>query len=142
MVYFKTQCQLYMILLCNILHLINSTLSLKNIKTGLLNIRVISHIVYSRIYIAAMHFNENANRQQATTKDGVQRWKVSYPKAKRGEECVVKPQKVAATYGKQYFFMISMDINIYQRHLYMHKAMFHVCLNFFSNERSKSNSNS
>ena len=52
-----------------------------------------------RLYVAGLHFNENGKRQQSRTKDGQQKWKLSYPKAKKGEECVVKPQKVAPTFG-------------------------------------------
>ncbi|CAC5383151.1 unnamed protein product [Mytilus coruscus] len=51
-----------------------------------------------QIYIAALHYIENGNRQQAVTKAGILKWKKSYPKAKKGEQCVVKPQKVQATY--------------------------------------------
>ncbi|CAC5381135.1 unnamed protein product [Mytilus coruscus] len=52
----------------------------------------------ARIYIAALHYNENGNRQQAVTKAGILKWKKSYPKATKGEQCVVKPQKFQATY--------------------------------------------
>eukprot|EP00794_Sanderia_malayensis_P000942 gene942-256_t len=36
------------------------------------------------LLLAALHFNENAERQQAKSKAGKQRWKVSYPKYKSG----------------------------------------------------------
>ena len=60
---------------------------------------IISFVI-CRIYIAALHFNENGSRQQATTREGEAKWKMSYPKAKKGKECVVKPQKIEATFGK------------------------------------------
>jgi hypothetical protein len=33
------------------------------------------------------------------TKEGAQQWRVCYPKAKKGQECVVKPLRVPATFG-------------------------------------------
>ena len=60
------------------------------------------NFVFNRVYIAALHFNENGKRRQATTGDGETRWRTSYPKAKKGEQCVVKPQRVPATFGKCY----------------------------------------
>ncbi|KAM4592004.1 uncharacterized protein PAE49_020221 isoform 1-T2 [Odontesthes bonariensis] len=38
-----------------------------------------------RLYLAAIHFNENANRPQAQTADGVPLFKISFPKSKKGE---------------------------------------------------------
>ncbi|XP_067237056.1 uncharacterized protein [Chanodichthys erythropterus] len=51
-----------------------------------------------RLYLAAMHYNENANRPQAETEDGVPLFKISFPKARKGE-CIVKPQKTQPTFG-------------------------------------------
>ncbi|VDI11931.1 Hypothetical predicted protein, partial [Mytilus galloprovincialis] len=62
------------------------------------NTHFFQYAMKARIYIAALHYNENGNRQQAVTKAGILKWKKSYPKAKKGEQCVVKPQKVQATY--------------------------------------------
>ena len=47
-----------------------------------------------------MHYNENANRRQATTSEGVDRWLVVYPKAHKGEKAVVKLLKESPTYSK------------------------------------------
>nr|XP_055069990.1 uncharacterized protein LOC129450961 [Misgurnus anguillicaudatus] len=51
-----------------------------------------------RLYMAAMHFNENAGRPQATTSTGERLFKVNFPKAKKGE-CTAKPVKVDPTYN-------------------------------------------
>ncbi|XP_065068907.1 uncharacterized protein LOC135694142 [Rhopilema esculentum] len=51
----------------------------------------------ARLLLAALHFNENANRKQAMTKQGKERWKISYPKYKKG--AVAKPVKTKPTYG-------------------------------------------
>ena len=47
-----------------------------------------------------MHYNENANRRQATISEDVDRWSVVYPKAHKGEKAVVKPLKESPTYSK------------------------------------------
>ncbi|XP_076110383.1 uncharacterized protein LOC143079094 isoform X1 [Mytilus galloprovincialis] len=52
----------------------------------------------ARLSIAALHYNENSGRQQATTKTGEQRFSMCYPKAKKGTEAVVKPKKTAPTF--------------------------------------------
>ena len=44
----------------------------------------------SRLYLAATHSNENADRPQAETEEGVP-LKISFPKARKGE-CRTKPQ--------------------------------------------------
>lgn len=54
-----------------------------------------------RIYLAILHYNENADRPQATTQaEGKLQWKVVYPRAKKGEEVVVKPVKEKITYSE------------------------------------------
>nr|XP_055024872.1 uncharacterized protein LOC129414783 isoform X2 [Misgurnus anguillicaudatus] len=50
-----------------------------------------------RLYLAAMHFNENAGRTQARTTSGKLRYKVLFPKAKKGAH-TVKAMKTQATY--------------------------------------------
>ena len=52
-----------------------------------------------RLYLAAMHFNENAGRTQARTTSGKLRYKVLFPKAKKGAH-TVKAVKTQATYCK------------------------------------------
>ncbi|KAL0966167.1 hypothetical protein UPYG_G00291830 [Umbra pygmaea] len=51
-----------------------------------------------RLYLAAMHYNENADRPQAETEEGVPLFKISFPKARKGE-CRAKPQKTQPTFG-------------------------------------------
>ena len=47
-----------------------------------------------------MHYSENANRRQAVTKEGIERWSIVYPKAHKGEKAVAKPLKEKPTYSK------------------------------------------
>jgi hypothetical protein len=56
-------------------------------------------IVY-RLYCSNMHYNENATRKQAKTRDRALRWAVTYPKAFQGEKAIAKPLKEKPTYGK------------------------------------------
>ncbi|XP_054927727.1 uncharacterized protein [Dermacentor andersoni] len=51
----------------------------------------------ARTLIAALHFNENANKEQATTKDGTQQWHSKTSKA-RHSMMTVCPLKMAATF--------------------------------------------
>ncbi|XP_078690674.1 uncharacterized protein LOC144921496 [Branchiostoma floridae x Branchiostoma belcheri] len=44
----------------------------------------------SRVALAALHFNENAHRSQAHTKDGRSRFSIHYPKYKKGGHIVRK----------------------------------------------------
>ncbi|XP_065308172.2 uncharacterized protein [Dermacentor albipictus] len=53
----------------------------------------------ARTLIAALHVNENANREQATTKDGTQPWHSKTSKA-RHIMMTVCPLKMAVTFGK------------------------------------------
>lgn len=48
--------------------------------------------------LAVLHFNENGNRAQAVTKEGVERFRVKHPKANGGEPVAV-PEKEGPTYG-------------------------------------------
>ncbi|CAC5426232.1 unnamed protein product [Mytilus coruscus] len=61
-----------------------------------------THFFYSsmlaRLCVAALHYNENCNRDRAFTKDGVQCFSMVYPKAKKGKEAVVKSRPSPATY--------------------------------------------
>ncbi|XP_051283271.1 uncharacterized protein LOC127378466 [Dicentrarchus labrax] len=45
-----------------------------------------------RLYLAALHFNENADRPQATTSAGEPLFRLHFPKWKKGE-CTAKPVK-------------------------------------------------
>ncbi|XP_026081924.1 uncharacterized protein LOC113058343 [Carassius auratus] len=51
-----------------------------------------------RLYLAAMHYNENVDRPLAETEEGVPLFKISFPKSRK-EECRVKPQKTQPTFG-------------------------------------------
>ncbi|XP_074543284.1 uncharacterized protein LOC141803222 [Halichoeres trimaculatus] len=50
-----------------------------------------------RLYLAAMHFNENANRPRAKTDEGLPLFKVHFPKAMKGE-CRAEPLKTEPTF--------------------------------------------
>ncbi|XP_061193060.1 uncharacterized protein LOC133201277 [Saccostrea echinata] len=56
------------------------------------------HGMLSRLILAALHFNENGMREQATTKEGKKRFDVVFPKYKKGEY-TVREVKVECTYG-------------------------------------------
>lgn len=58
-----------------------------------------------RLYLAAMHQNENCQREQAITTTGQAVYKFVFPKTKRGE-CTAKPVKTEPTYGKLDFFLL------------------------------------
>lgn len=61
-----------------------------------------THFFYAgmlaRLSIAALHYNENCKRNQATRSDGQKRFGVHYPKPKKGTAAVVKPVKVDPTF--------------------------------------------
>ncbi|XP_046841057.1 uncharacterized protein LOC124435152 [Xenia sp. Carnegie-2017] len=56
----------------------------------------------ARLFIAALHFNENGNKPQKTKNGGQTEealiWRVAYSKSKEGQG-VIKPVKVDSTYG-------------------------------------------
>jgi hypothetical protein len=53
---------------------------------------------YARYCLAALHFNENSNRMQAVTHDGQPRFRIQFPKSKKGEH-TLRMEKTAPTYG-------------------------------------------
>ena len=57
-------------------------------------------LYFVRIQLAALHFNENAHRDQAVTKAGELRYGIVFPKYKKGGY-IVKVTK-DPTYGKNY----------------------------------------
>lgn len=71
---------------------LNILVKLKSLNTYLIS------IIY-RLCVAALHYNENGTRRQSMTKEGKQQWRVCYPKANKGQECIVKPERVPATFG-------------------------------------------
>ena len=52
-----------------------------------------------RLQLAALHFNENANRKQAVTKGGEERYDIIFPKYKKGGYIVRKVVQIP-TYGR------------------------------------------
>nr|XP_022292939.1 uncharacterized protein LOC111103770 [Crassostrea virginica] len=52
----------------------------------------------SRLILAAMHHNENSGRRQATTINNTLRYKIAFPKQKKGDY-TVKKVKTPSTYG-------------------------------------------
>lgn len=61
---------------------------------------IILILFFDRLQIAALHFNENAGREQSTTKIGEKQYNVVFPKYKRGGY-IVRKVLVDPTYGKQ-----------------------------------------
>ena len=51
------------------------------------------------LWLAALHFNENTQRDQAVTQDGKARYRRTAPKYKKGE-FIVRKINVDCTYGK------------------------------------------
>ena len=56
-------------------------------------------LIYYRLQLAALHYNENANKKQAKTKDGEDRYSVCFPKYKKGGY-IVRKIMVESTHGK------------------------------------------
>jgi solute carrier family 8 (sodium/calcium exchanger) len=54
---------------------------------------------YCRLWLAALHFNENTQRDQAVTQDGKARYRLTVPKYKKGE-FIVRKINVDCTYCK------------------------------------------
>ncbi|KAK3755157.1 hypothetical protein QZH41_001692 [Actinostola sp. cb2023] len=48
------------------------------------------HVMEARLRLAALHYNENANREQAKNSDGDNEYSIKYPKAKKGGYVVAK----------------------------------------------------
>ena len=57
-------------------------------------------IVFCRLLLEALRYNENSIRAQAVTKEGEKRYSVNLPKYKKGGY-VVKNIKTAATFGER-----------------------------------------
>jgi hypothetical protein len=66
----------------------------------LFKFKVVFYTIH-RLSIAAIHYNENCGRQQL----GDLCYNISYPKAKKGTEAMVKPRKGPPTYGKFFHFL-------------------------------------
>lgn len=61
-----------------------------------------------RNILAALHFNENSVKKQATTRNKEKRYSINYPKHKKGEH-TVRQIKTSSTYSKILFMSISYD---------------------------------
>jgi len=68
-------------------------------RYGDYNKQIIYRIIYCRLLIAVMHFNENYGRKQAVTKTGIERLRLCSIKTKKGE-CTPKIVPVPPTYCK------------------------------------------
>ena len=53
---------------------------------------------FHRVIIAALHWNEQQNKEQAKTKKGELRWTIAVPKYKK--RAIAKPVKEEPTFGK------------------------------------------
>jgi hypothetical protein len=57
----------------------------------------LTHVVYYRLQLAALNYNFNNERKQATTQDGKGRFNIQYPKYKKGGY-IVRPIKTKSTH--------------------------------------------
>ena len=60
-------------------------------------------LCYFRTQLAALHYNENSKRIQASTKEGEVRWHILYPRYKQGDY-TVRPLKTNPTYSQLLYF--------------------------------------
>ena len=51
-------------------------------------------LLHYRIQLAVLHFNENSNRAQATTKQGEARYDITFPKYEKGATLFIKLLKM------------------------------------------------
>ena len=69
------------------------------------------HIAFElRLMLTALHYNENADRQQAQDRNGVLKFSVRFPKYKKGEYSVT-PVKESPTFGIKTIFFFSENDN-------------------------------
>lgn len=65
-------------------------------------------IQYSiRLLLAALHYNNNRDKEQATTKDGTARFSISFPKYKKGGY-IVRKIKAKSSHGKFKFKQLNL----------------------------------
>lgn len=60
-----------------------------------------------RLWLAALHYNFNSDRKQATTSKGVQRYSVSFPKHKKGGYTVRKSKQKLLTVSCDYLITLN-----------------------------------
>lgn len=87
-------------------------------KQSLAN-RSFSFLLFFRLLLAVMHYNENSERVQATNRDGELQYSINYPKAKQGGYTVKKVLN-DCTYGKVFysflfflFFVVVLPSSVY-----------------------------
>ena len=80
-------------------------------------VHVVPTIVLFRLALAALHFNENASREQAVTSQGEERYDILFPKYKRGGH-IVRKVTVNPTYSKSLLFNEVFLFLIYFMHQY------------------------
>ena len=61
--------------------------------------KIILKLTVIRLALAALHYNENAGRKQAVTRQGEERYDILFPKYKKGGY-VVRKVTVDPTYSK------------------------------------------
>ena len=66
---------------------------------------ILGYSSHFRLYLAALHFNENAGRLQAITAAGDSQYKITFPKWKKGDH-VVNMVKTNYTTGQQLHVII------------------------------------
>lgn len=90
----------------------------KLIRFQLVNVKCLISLVcnvntaissFLRLYLSAMHFNENAERDQATTAEGEPIYRLMFPKSKKGK-ATVKPVKTEATFSKYKMFLLEKQL--------------------------------
>lgn len=61
----------------------------------------------ARLFLSALHYNENSGRLQAVKKDGKLRYSLSQPKGwtEGAHGFVIRPVKTAPTYGKSFRYV-------------------------------------
>ena len=72
--------------------------------------RVFYDFLY-RLHLAALHYNENGQRDQAATRDGDKRSSIVFPKYKKGGN-TIREIKVDCTFGKYSLFVIALTLSI------------------------------
>lgn len=59
-----------------------------------------------RTLLAAMHYNENSEREQALTAEGEKQWKMKRSKARKGHRTVC-PVMTEPTFGESYTAIVA-----------------------------------
>ena len=82
------------------MRIIQNKISITNNKRVIvLHVNMFYKLLFCRILVAAMHYNENGMRVQAETKDGNKHYCIVFPKYKAGKH-TTREVKVSCTYGE------------------------------------------